>query len=510
MSESDVLLIGVKPSEALPDGVRAEGCLLHSNIGGVWSFSEFTDNRDGTFRLEISGAACGRFSFRFAVKSGESLYWEPEKYHELLVDPEYMDSIRLYTLIPNVTGTADDWCDRLPDIAGMGFNAVHILPVTKMGSSESPYAASDLFSLDPLYGSGMDDFRKFTAAAAEQGIKICLDIVLNHVSSENLICSEYAEWIVPDRDRDDGMKRAGCYHHDQWISWEDLVLLNYDHPDPEIRRALFDYMLAYVCYWIEAAGGSNVMMRLDNLHSSNRGFIKWLLFELRGRYPDLLVLSEFFGAEYHLDEAVVDFGLNLLTANSWEYPFAPVLERYMAGIHRSAKLRYLVTPTSHDTEAAASLFGTALSSKPRYAVCALMGTGITGIVQGYEYGLPEKINFIGRNPDKSLPSEFDFTEFIKSVNSLLREEPCLRLKGNAEFFDTGNDSLIVCRRRDGEGKGLLIIVNLDIYNEHRTHYHMIGDAETLLAENAGAEFSGTEDRIDIRLGPCGVCVIRMK
>ena len=510
MSENETLMISLRTTGLLPGEVKPRCVRLHSNLGGEWAYTGFSETGSGLYSLEITKPPCGRFSFRLAVEGGDTLYWEPVEYHELLVDPGYMDSIRLYTLIPNISGTAADWIKKLPLIAGMGFNAVHILPVTVMGSSESPYAAADLFKLDSLYGRDMDDFREFTSAASELGIKICLDIVLNHVSNENLICREHAEWIVPDGKRDDGLKRAGCYHHEEWISWEDLVLINYDHPVPGIRNEIYSYMLNYVVHWIEAAGGSNVMMRLDNLHSSNREFIKWLLPELRRRYPDLLVLSEFFGAEHHLDEAVVDFGLNLLTANSWEYPFAPVLERYIAGIHRSAKLRYLVEPTSHDTEAAARLFGTARSSIPRYAACALMGTGVTGIVQGYEYGLPEKINFIGKTQEKPVKSEFDFTEFIKAVNHLIEIEACLRKKGNAEFFDTGNDSLIVCRRRDSSGQCILIVINLDIYKEHRTYYNLIGKAEMVLSENAEAEFPDSGDRINIRLGACGVCVIRAK
>ncbi len=510
MTETDMLKMFFKNLGEIPESNGIKDVLLHSNINGNWTFTRFKKTKDSEYELEIKNPPCGKASFRFAVECRDGLYWEPEKYHELLIDPESINSIRLYTIIPNINGRIDSWKRMLPEIAEMGFNAVHILPVTAMGSSESPYSASELFSLDYVYGNNIHCFREFAEYAAELGIKICLDIVLNHISNENSICLEHAEWIIPDRTREDGMKRAGCYHHDKWISWEDLVLLNYDHPNPEIREELYSYMLKYVMFWIEAAGGRNVMMRLDNLHSSNREFIKWLLPEIRRKYPGLLILSEFFGAENHLDEAVVEYGLNLLTANSWEYPFAPILERYIAGIHSSAKLRYLVTPTSHDTEAAAKLFATAESSIPRYAVCALMGTGITGIVQGYEYGVPEKINFIGRKPGKVPVTEYDFKSFIKKVNSLLKNEPCLGKKGNAEFFDTGNDSLILCRRRDSNGQCLLIVVNLDIYNEHQTHYNIIGKAETIIAENAETEFNEIEDKILIKLGACGVCVIRTK
>lgn len=509
ITEHDILNFQLELHEHASGGLTPTGVVLHCDINDdKWTFLRFTEDND-RYTLSIEKPSCGRASFRFAVKTSQGLLWEPAPYHQLFVDPDPMD-VRLYTMIPNVTGPISGWSHKLKDIASMGFNAVHILPFTQMGPSESPYAASDLFSIDELLGSSMDEFKSVAAAAENLGIKICLDMVLNHVSCENIICREHAQWLTPDGSRPDGMKRAGCYHHDTWISWEDLVLLNYAHPDPSIRKELYNYMLKYVLYWIDAAGGNNVMLRLDNLHSSDKVFIKWLLPRIRKKYPGVIILSEYFGAEHHLDEAVTEYGLNLLTANTWEYPFAPDLERYIAKIHNSSRLKYLIAPTSHDTETAAKLFGIAESSIPRYAVCALMGTGITGMVQGYEYGIPEKINFIGRNPESLPETGHDFTAFIRQINGLLKKEACLGQKGNAEFIDTGNDSIIACRRFDSRGGEMLIAVNLDIYNGHSLQYPVSGEAAALLAENTESEFIERDDIVKINLGACGVCAIRIK
>ncbi|HAK44660.1 MAG TPA: hypothetical protein DCO79_01895 [Spirochaeta sp.] len=463
----------------------------------------------GSYYTEMKPVRCGRTSFRFAAETDEAVLWEPDDYHQILTDPAFMDSVRMYTLIPNITGPVSAWTEKLADIHRMGFNAVHILPFTSMGASESPYSAADLFSIDDVYGGSIDEFKKFTETAAQLGIIICLDIVLNHVGSDNIICREHGNWIVPDRSRSDGMKRAGCYHHDSWISWEDLVLVNYDHPDLSSRYEIYDYMLAYVLFWIEASGGENVMLRLDNLHSSNTHFIKWIIPEIRKKHPGIIILSEFFGADSQIDEAVSDYGLNLITANSWEFPFAPDLQRYISSIHnRGGSVKYFLSPVSHDTESAAELFGTADSSIPRFAACALMGTGITGTVQGYEKGIEQKINFIGRNPEMPEESERDYGSFIAEVNKLLEKEKCLHEKANIEFYDTCNDSLIVCRRRDVEGGSILIAVNLDIYNTHHLDYPIIGGADTVLNERAEVAHDRNDDRIHIKLEACGVCAVR--
>ena len=494
--------------------------LLHTDMfDGTWNFYEFENETSGgdsdvSYILKTDGTRCGLSSFKFAVKTHDGILWEPSEYHEILIDPDSLENTFLYTLIPNVTGHIKNWTKQIKKIKKMGFNAVHILPFTEMGSSESPYSASNLFAVDASAGND-GDYPAFVATARLEEVRICLDIVLNHISNENRLCSEKSEWIVPDKSRDDGMKRAGCYHKDDWISWEDLVLLNYDHPDPEIRMELYEYMLCYVLYWVKLSGGNDVILRLDNLHSSNSRFIKWLIPEIRKVYNDIIILSEYFGAEYHLEESVREYGLNLLTANSWEYPFVPVLQRYLEGIHRNGTLRYIISPTSHDTEAAAKLFGTAESSVPRYAVCALMGTGICGMVQGFEYGLPEKINFIGRNAEKNIEelsseTEYDFSDFIRRVNLLAQSEKCLRQRGNIEFYDTGNDSIILCRRKSCGGGGILIAANLDIYNSHEINYNTVGDADIVLVEKAEAEIVKQESVVRIKLGACGVCAVRIE
>lgn len=476
---------------------------LHTDAGeGDWIFIPFKKSGSGRFSLDIEIKRSGLYSCRFAAADDNTFFWEPGDYHRFLVDPLEMDGLALYTLIPNVSGRADEWIKKLPEINRMGFNAIHLLPVSMMGSSESPYSASDLFKIDKAWGSSIEVFKRFAADAGALGIMLCLDIVLNHISVENPLCREKAHWIKADGERSDGLRRAGCWHQNSWISWEDLVLINYDHPDEKTRADIYEYMLSYILFWIEAAGGNNIMIRLDNLHSSNQRFINWLLPEVRKNFPEVIILSEYFGAEEHLNEAVENFGLNLLMANTWEYPFAPVLQNYLESLHRKSMTgRYLIEPSSHDTGSIPELFGSAASTVPRYLCCALMGTGQTGIVQGVENGNAEKINFIGRSAEIRDYGSCNFTDLIKSVNGLMMEHRCFRKKGNIDFIETGNDSLIVCTRRDDDCE-YLIAANFDTGRGHSFHFNSTGNLQFLLSENAERE---SEDKIFLQA--CGVCVL---
>ena len=54
-----------------------------------------------------------------------------------------------------------------------------------------------------------------------------------------------------------------------------------------------------------------------------------------------------------------------------------------------------------------------------YVAVALLGTGATGITQGVEWGVKEKINFIGKQPKLAFTGEPMFGDFLRKVNQIL-------------------------------------------------------------------------------------------
>jgi glycosidase len=72
---------------------------------------------------------------------------------------------------------------RLDYIKYLGFNGIWLMPI---GTSPSyhKYDVADYYSVDPQYGT-MDDFDAFMAQCDKLGIKVILDLVLNHTSSQN-------------------------------------------------------------------------------------------------------------------------------------------------------------------------------------------------------------------------------------------------------------------------------------------------------------------------------------
>jgi len=499
---------------------------LYTNIDcpkDEWRELEFTLEKSGSYRLSYKVRLCGSYKFKlkYSLDNGKTWYWDRVSFSHVIVDPEGVRDIRMYTLIPSVSGTISDWTELLPRIAGLGFNAVHLLPFTSLDLSESPYAAYDLFSIDNAYRgkedcSGFADFEKFVNKAAEMGIRLCFDLALNHIGIGSKMVKMCPEWIVPDKSEKDGMKRAGCWHMNSWLKWGDLVKIYYDHPQPDIRNDIWDYMNKYSLFWSHFAQLTGGMIRLDNLHASHEGFITHLLEEVRIAYPSLIIMAEFFTDSNTMLKKAAEWQINLFLASQWEHPYAFDLRNYLRYIHYiGRKLRFYLPITTHDTGVPAQLFGNAAAAVPRYAAIALMGTGQTGIVQGIEHGYPEKINFIGRKEKYTFHENVSIAEGIRAINRVLAESPVFHQDGNLEFIDSDHGAVLgVFRSSDKEnGKGYLIFANLDIHNGYSLQVDLsplIKNTHTIRMENSitGAAHESPVNDIMIEIEPCGFRVFR--
>jgi glycosidase len=65
----------------------------------------------------------------------------------------------------------------------LGANCIWLMPVSD-ATSYHGYDVTDYFTVHPEYGTN-DDFKRFVAAANERGIKVIIDLVLNHTSVEH-------------------------------------------------------------------------------------------------------------------------------------------------------------------------------------------------------------------------------------------------------------------------------------------------------------------------------------
>ena len=92
---------------------------------------------------------------------------------------------------------------RLDYLHGLGVTAIWLMPFQTSPGLDDGYDVSDYYGVNPAYGT-LGDFVEFTHAAAQRGIRVIIDLVVNHTSNEHkwfqeARCdpqSKYRDWYV--------------------------------------------------------------------------------------------------------------------------------------------------------------------------------------------------------------------------------------------------------------------------------------------------------------------------
>src|SRR5438477_9071368 len=71
---------------------------------------------------------------------------------------------------------------RLDYLQGLGITAIWLMPFQVSPGRDDGYDVADYYGVDPRYGT-LGDFVEFTHAAEQRGIRVLIDLVVNHTSN---------------------------------------------------------------------------------------------------------------------------------------------------------------------------------------------------------------------------------------------------------------------------------------------------------------------------------------
>ena len=74
---------------------------------------------------------------------------------------------------------------RLDFLAGLGVDAIWLTPLYRSPMADGGYDVADYRDVDPMFGD-LGDFDRLLAAAHERGLRVIIDIVPNHTSSQHV------------------------------------------------------------------------------------------------------------------------------------------------------------------------------------------------------------------------------------------------------------------------------------------------------------------------------------
>src|SRR6202158_2041436 len=73
---------------------------------------------------------------------------------------------------------------RLDYLHGLGITAIWLMPFQSSPGRDDGYDISDYYGVNPAYGT-LGDFVEFTHAAKQRGIRVIIDLVVNHTSDQH-------------------------------------------------------------------------------------------------------------------------------------------------------------------------------------------------------------------------------------------------------------------------------------------------------------------------------------
>jgi alpha-amylase len=150
--------------------------------------------------------------------------------------------------------------EKLDYLQQMGVSGIWLMPI-KPSPSYHGYDVTDFYDVNPEYGT-KEDFHRLMEAAHERGIRVIIDLVLNHTSTEH---PWFRESRLPDSERrdwyiwvDEAPSWPGPWGQVVWhrtptgyyygVFWGGMPDLNFENP------AVTEEMFNVVHFWLEEMG----------------------------------------------------------------------------------------------------------------------------------------------------------------------------------------------------------------------------------------------------------------
>ena len=386
-------------------------------------------------------------------------------------------------------GTFDDVIAALPRVRAMGFDVLYFPPIHPIGTANrkgrnnsltpgpqdvgSPYAIGGEDGGHDAIHSQLgtpEDFRRLVAAAHEQGLEIALDFAIQ-CSLDHPWLREHPDWF---RHRPDGtIKHA----ENPPKKYEDIV--NVDFYAKGAVPALWLALRDVVLHWVEE--GVRIF-RVDNPHTKPLPFWHWMIGDIRGRYPDVMFLSEAFTRPkmmYRL--AKVGFSQSY-TYFTWRNGKQEITD-YLLELSTTEVANYFRPNFFVNTPDINPIF-LQDSGRPGFLIRAALAatlSGLWGVYSGFELceaaALPGREEYLDSEKYEIRPRDFaapgNIVAEITLLNRLRKSHPALQSHLGVRFYNAGNDHILVYGKRvPGAEDMVLVAVSLDPHHPQEADFEV--------------------------------------
>ena len=398
---------------------------------------------------------------------------------------------RIYNLFPLLAGRVRAWHDHLERIAAMGFSWIYVNAFHYPGFSGSLYAIKDPYRLNDLFADGREHdvaLKAFVDAAARQGLRVMMDLVVNHVSKDALLVDEHPSWCRRELDGQLYSPRVADAASPTGVTvWGDLCQLDYERGDA--REGLIAYWTDYLQHYARLGFAG---FRCDAAYQVPTDVWRPLLAAARRENPELVFLAETLGCtpEQIRDLADAEFDYIFNSSKWWDFRSDWLLDQYDQSRRIAPSVSF---PESHDTPRLAAEVGSwdlerlADHLRFRYAFAACFSAGVM-MPMGYEFGASEPLDVVRTRPDAWQRRNIDISPFVAAVNHMKAAVPALNHEGlQRRVTAPGSTAVGLLREAVDRAEGCAII----LFNVDATRPQTV-DTSGLLAE-AGGFYRGFRD-----------------
>ena len=436
-------------------------------------------------------------------------WWNDTVFYEIFVRSFYDSNADGIGDFNGLTAKLDYLNDGDPNTtADLGVTGLWLMPIHPTASYHG-YDVTDFNTVNPEYGT-LEDFKRLLDEAHKRGIRIIIDLVLNHTSSQHPWFeaaqdpnSPYRDWYLWSEAKPTAggwhPSSRGDYYYGQF--WEGMPDLNYTNP------AITAEMQKVVSFWLNDMGvdgfrldAAKFLIEVGTLQSNSDQTHAWFR-DFRPFYkelaPQALMVGEIWEGSVTVGKYIAGDELDL----AFDFDLAKAFVA-SAGLRnanqvntilpRDARLfrpgQFATFLTNHDQDRAMSVFGDNVDKAKGAVVLLLTAPGVPFIYYGEEVGM------LGKKPDEDLRLPMQWTadsnggfttgtpwrvlnadfltknvaaqtddpdsllSFYRQLIRIRNEHAALRV-GDFYLVDTGSNTVFASLRATND-EAVLIVINL--------------------------------------------------
>jgi glycosidase len=298
----------------------------------------------------------------------------------------------------------------------LGVTGLWLMPIMPSPSYHG-YDVSDYYAVNPQYGT-MDDFKRMVDEAHQRGIRVTIDWVLNHTSSQNDwfvqaqdVNSPYHDWYVwqTGRPTTSGWIPAPGNQYYYAFFGAPMPDLNYTHP------AVVAEMKNVARFWLEEVGIDGFRLDAAKYIVEDGGTIEntpqthdWYR-DLRAYYksiaPQAMTVGEIWDdsdtVATYLQGDELDLAFNFDLGKNFVFSAGTGTPKYALDIlARDVDVfrpgQYAVFLTNHDQDRAMTVLNDNVEQAKSAAAMLLTSPGVPFLYYGEEIGM------LGKKPDENI------------------------------------------------------------------------------------------------------------